>query len=283
MNETYKLTNTIMTIKRIQFTILTVLFFSLTTFAQSSKQTVEELLGKSGSTAMFKQFDGMLDSQIAEKKTSFENENDFNKFSSIMRSCFNSTKAEAFFTDYFVKYTNEDSLKSIIKIYNNQLMQDMTKLEEEANSPLKQQEMQDYFAGLKNNPPKQDRIQSIMRLNSTVGASEMTLQLIENMIFSIARGVNQTQPKTKQISQDELEKSLKKIFTENFKQQITNQIITAYLFTYKDVDSDKLNSYIQIWETSTGKYFSKSSLDALNYTFSNMAEDVGNSLGGFVK
>jgi len=272
-----------MTIKRIQFTILTVLFFSLTTFAQSSKQTVEELLGKSGSTAMFKQFDGMLDSQIAEKKTSFENENDFNKFSSIMRSCFNSTKAEAFFTDYFVKYTNEDSLKSIIKIYNNQLMQDMTKLEEEANSPLKQQEMQDYFAGLKNNPPKQDRIQSIMRLNSTVGASEMTLQLIENMIFSIARGVNQTQPKTKQISQDELEKSLKKIFTENFKQQITNQIITAYLFTYKDVDSDKLNSYIQIWETSTGKYFSKSSLDALNYTFSNMAEDVGNSLGGFVK
>ena len=283
MNEIYKLTTTIMTIKRIQLTILTVLFFSLTTIAQSSKQTVEEALAKSGSSAMFKQLDGMLDSKIAEKKTTFENENDFNKFSSIMRSGFSSTKAEAFFIDYFVKYTNEDSLKNIIKIYNNLLMQEMTKLEEEANSPTKQQEMQDYFAGLKNNPPSQDRIQSLMRLNSTVGASEMTVKLIENMIFSMTKGANQAQPKAKQISQDELEKSLKNIFPESFKQQMTNQIIAVWLFTYKDVDNDKLNSYIQTWETSTGKYFSKATLDALDYTFSKMGEDVGNSLGGFVK
>jgi len=272
-----------MTIKRIQLTILTVLFFSLTTIAQSSKQTVEEVLAKSGSTGMFKQLDGMLDSKIAEKKSTFENENDFNKFSSIMKSGFSSTKAEAFFIDYFIKFTNEDSLKNIIKIYNNPLMQEMTKLEEEANSPSKQKEMQDYFAGLSNNPPAQDRIQLLVKLNSAVGASEMTVKMIENMIFSMAKSANQAQPKTKQISQDELEKSLKNIFPESFKQQMANQIIAVGLFTYKDVDNEKLKTYIQTWETSTGKYFSKATLDALDYTFSKMGEDVGNSLGSFVK
>jgi hypothetical protein len=266
--------------------LLTTTLFCLiltNSIAQSSKQTVQEVLAKSGSTTIFKQLDGMLDSKIAEKKTTFANENDFNKFSSIMRSGFSSTKAEAFFIDYFVKYTNEDSLKSIIKIYNNPLMQEMTKLEEEANSPTKQQEMKDYFAGFKNNPPSQDRIQSLMRLDNTVGASEMTVKLLENAIFSMAKAANQAQPKTKQISQDELEKSLKNIFPETFKQQITNQIVAVGLFTYKDVDNDKFNKYIQIWETSTGKYFSKATLDALDYTFSKIGEDVGNSLAGFVK
>ena len=79
------------------------------------------------------------------------------------------------------------------------------------------------------------------------------------------------------------QKKLKNIFPESFKQQMTNQIIAVCLFTYNDVDNDKLNRYIQTWETSTGKYFSKATLDALDYTFSKMGEDAGNSLGGFVK
>lgn len=272
-----------MTIKRIQISVLTVLLFSLTTVAQSSKQTVEEVLVKSGSSTMFKQIDGMLDSKIDEKKNTFENENDFNKFKAIMRSGFSSTKAEGYFIDYFAKFANEDSLRNIIKIYNNPLMQEIAKLEEEANSPLKKQEMQDYFAGLKNNPPSQERIQSLIRLNNTVSAAEMTVKLIENMVFSMAKGANEALPKAKQVPLNELNEKLKNVFPESFKQQMTNQLIAMWLFAYKDLDNNKLNQYIQVWESSTGKYFSKSSLDALDYTFSRMGEDVGNSLSTLAK
>lgn len=269
---------------KIKFITTIILSISLTSsFAQSSKQIVNEVLTKSGSAAMFKQFDGILDSKIAEKKSTFKNEDDFNKFASIMRSGFNSAKAEEYFIDYFAKFTNEDSLKSIIKIYNNPLMQEMTKLEEIANSPSKQQEMQNFFAGLSNNPPKQDRIQSLVRLNNATGATDMTVKLLENMIFAMIKGANQTQTEEQQISKTEIENKLKSAFPDSFKQQMTNQLVAVWLYTYKDVDNDKLNSYIQTWESSTGKYFSKATIAALDYTFSKMGENFGVSLGNFAK
>lgn len=269
---------------KIKFITTIILSICLTnSFAQSSKQIVNEVLSKSGSTAMFKQFDGILESKIAEKKSTFKTEDDFNKFASIMRSGFNSTKAEEYFIDYFAKFTNEDSLKSVIKLYNNPLMQEMTKLEEVANSPSKQQEMQNFFAGLSNNPPKQERIQSLVRLDNATGASEMTVKLLENMIFAMIKGGNQTQPKDKQVSQNEIENKLKTAFPDNFKQQMTNQLVAVWLFTYKEVDNDKLNSYIEKWESTTGKYFSKATIAALDYTFSKMGENFGVSLGNFAK
>lgn len=267
-----------------KFITVFILSLSLTSsFAQSSKQIVNEVLTKSGSATMFKQIDGMLESKISEKKSTFKTEDDFNKFASIMRLGFNSTKAEEYFNDYFEKFINEDSLKSVIKIYNNPLMLEMTKLEEIANSPSKQQEMQNFFAGLSSNPPKQERIQSLLRLNNATGATDMTVKLLENMIFAMIKGGNQTQPIDKQISQSEVENKLKSAFPDNFKQQMTNQLVAVWLYTYKDVDNDKLNSYIQTWESSTGKYFSKATVSALDYTFTKMGEDFGVALGNFAK
>ena len=263
------------------FTVFILSISLISSFAQSSTQIVNEVLTKSGSATMFKQIDGMLESKIAEKKSTFKTEDDFNKFASIMRLGFNSTKAEEYFNDYFEKFTNEDSLKSVIKIYNNPLMLEMTKLEEIANSPSKQQEMQNYFAGLSSNPPKQERIQSLLRLDNATGATDMTVKLLENMIFAMINGGNQTQPKDKQISKSEVENKLKSAFPENFKQQMTNQLVAVWLYTYKDVDNDKLNSYIQTWESSTGKYFSKATVSALDYTFTKMGEDFGVALGNF--
>ena len=62
---------------------------------------------------------------------------------------------------------------------------------------------------------------------------------------------------------------------------MTNQLVAVWLYTYKDVDNDKLNSYIQTWESSTGKYFSKATVSALDYTFTKMGEDFGVALGNF--
>ena len=83
-----------MTIRKIQISALIVLFFSLTAIAQSTKETVVDILTKSGSMALFKQIDAMIDSKISEKKAAFKNEEDFIEFNKMMKSGFNSTKAD---------------------------------------------------------------------------------------------------------------------------------------------------------------------------------------------
>lgn len=279
--KTIIITNTHMKIKI--YSIIASTFIACISFAQSSHQTVEELMQKSGSTGIFQQFDEMTASKIAEKRSLFQNDEDFNKFSTAMKSGFSSKDAEKFFMEYFERNTNEDSLKSVIKIYNNQFMQDMNKLETEASSPAKQQDQLLYFQGLAENPPTQERLNQLITLNNELGTSEMVVSILNNIMISMAKGLNEVQPKDKQISMDELEQKIKSSLPADFGQQMTNQIIAVALYTYKDVSNEKLNKYIAVWQTPTAKYFSSNTLKALDYTFSEMSKNMGKSLNSFVK
>lgn len=266
-----------MKVKLFFITLLSILVIHSS--AQSSSVTVRELMTKSGSTKMFQQLEGMMAAKVAEQKTKFTNPEDFAKFESAMRAGLNSQKAEAYFVHYFEKYTSEDSLKAVIEMYNDPLMKEMAKLEEDINTPAKQQEMQTYLAGFNTNPPSAERLQLLVTLNNAIGGSEMLLKLFKSMMMSMVKAVNQSQPKEKQVSDTELEKNLMNALPPNLEQLLTNQIVAISLFTYKDVDSTKLNTYIQKWQMPVGQYFVKSTISALDFTFTKMGEDLGTSIG----
>lgn len=111
----------------------------------------------------------------------------------------------------------------------------------------------------------------------------MPIKVIENMIYSMVNGLNDMQPKEKQIPQSELEQKLFSSLPAGFSQQVENQIVAVYMFTYKDVSDEQLNAYISVWQTPTGRYCSKHTLKALDYSFSKIGAIIGNSLKVFVK
>lgn len=269
--------------KRLQITLLSVLFICLSTVAQSKEQTVETLMEKTGSTAMFKDMDKMIDTQINGSKSKFGEKEDFDKFSNIMKSGFSGKKLEEYFVQYFSKYTNEDTLKSVIKMYEQPLMQEISKIEKAAGSPENQQEMISFISGLSSNPPAAERSELIKRLDNAMGGSEMFVHVLENMIMSMAAGANQALPADKRQDPAELNKLMKNAFTEAIKEQFKSQLISVWLYTYKDVDNEKLNKYIQIWESAEGKYYLKSSVVALDYTFSKMGEEIGKAIADSAK
>jgi len=117
----------------------------------------------------------------------------------------------------------------------------------------------------------------LVALNNDIGASEMTVKIVKNMIFAMARGGNLSQPKEKQISEEELTKQLSLAFPANFSNQMANQIVAQFLFTYKDVSDEKLNKYIEIWKSSTAKYYNKEMMNAYDYSFSKMGELTGSA------
>ena len=108
-------------------------------------------------------------------------------------------------------------------------------------------------------------------------SSELTAKLVKNLILSMIKGANYNQPKDKQISDEEIKSKLATSLPSNFEQQMTNQIIAYALFTYKDVPDEKLNLYIEVWKTPTGKYGLDQLLNALDYSFSKMSEVAGSS------
>lgn len=267
-------------------TLISIVFLTIiscNTFAQSSHKTVVELMQKSGITSMFQQFEEIITAKVNEKKSTFEKEEDFNKFLNIMKSELSSINAEKYFIEYFELNTDEDSLKSIIKIYGNQFMQDMNSIELAASAPAKQQEQLIFFQGLKDNPPSQERIQQLVTLNNELGTSEMTVKILKNVMKSMAIGINEIVQKKEQIPQNELEEKLESSLPADFSQQMANQIIALSLFTYKDVSNDDFNKYLSIWQTPIGKYFSENTLIALDYSFSKMGKGIGKSMKIFEK
>ncbi|MEN8137481.1 MAG: hypothetical protein ABFR62_03535 [Bacteroidota bacterium] len=265
------------------FTLLSITLFSLTAFSQSKHETVVELLGKTGSTEQIKQFDAIFEAQAAAKKSSFKTEEDFQKFNSIMKSGLNSKDAEKYIIEYFELNSNEDSLKKVISIYDNPLMKEFNKVELEANDPKNQQEQIAFFQNMQNNPPSQERIQQLVTLNNELGTSEMLVNLLNNVVLAMIKGVNYSMPNKEQISQEEIKNRLNESLPADFSQQMTNQIIAMSLYTYKDISDEKLDEYIKIWESPIGKYYISQMFGAFDYSFSKMGKNIGKSFTTLTK
>jgi hypothetical protein len=140
--------------------------------------------------------------------------------------------------EYFLKYTNEDTLQSVIKMYELPLMQEISKIEKAAGSAENQQGMISFISGLSSNPPAAERSDLIKRLYNAMGGSDMFVHMLENMITSMATGANQALPADKRKDPAELNKLMKNAFAGNIKEQFKSQLLSMWLYTYKDVDNE---------------------------------------------
>jgi hypothetical protein len=250
---------------------------SLNVFAQSNPKTVGQVMVLSGLQDQILRLDGTIASKIEEKKSTFSTPEQFEQFKTIMTTGLNSQNALKYFAEYLEKYSKEDSMKLVVTFFDNPFMQEFNRIEKEAASPEKQKDMVAYFQTLKETPPAQGRIQQLVVLNQQMRSSELTIKLVKNLILSMIKGINYNQPKEKQISNEEIKNQLASSLPANFEQQMTNQIIAYALFTYKDVPDEKMNQYIEVWKTPTGKYGIDQLLNALDYSFSKMSQITGSS------
>jgi glutamyl/glutaminyl-tRNA synthetase len=257
--------------------VIAVALVSMHVLAQSSPKLVEEMMVQTGSKDMFGNLDAMIASKIEEKKSTFTEPQQFDQFKTMMTSGLTSKNAEKYFTEYLEKYSKEDSVKMVITLYKDPFMQEFNRIEKESTSPEKQKEMMAFFQGMKDNPPAQGRIMKLVSLNQEMKTSEMIVKLIQNLAVSMMRGANNSLPTDKQVSEAEIKNNIATALPASFNQQMTNQLVGSMLFTYQNVQDEKLDRYIETWKTPTGKYCSNLILKALDYSFSKMGEITGSS------
>jgi len=258
-------------------TSILVALLSLNAFAQSDPKTVDKVMVLSGIKDQLTSLDAMISARLEEKKATFSKPEQFEQFKKVMTTGLNSNNAVKYFAEYLEKYSKEDSMKLVVTFFDNPFMQEFNRIEKEAASPQKQQEMAAYFQTLQSTPPAQGRVQQLVVLNQQMRTSELSVKLVKNLILSMIKGANYNLPKDKQVSNEEIKNQLTSSLPANFEQQITNQLITYALFTYKNVSDEKINQYIEVWKTPTGKYGLDKLLNALDYSFSKMSEITGSS------
>jgi phosphatidate phosphatase PAH1 len=260
------------------FTCIVVVLFSLDAFAQSSHRTADEVLEQTGIKDQVDQLDDMIESKIEEKKNTFAKPEQFEKFKDIITSGLNSKNAMKFMAEYLEKYSNEDSLKMVITLYKDPFMQEFNKVEKEAASPSKQREMLDFFQNMNANPPAQNRVQQLVSLNQEMRTSEFMAKMMQNVVVSMIRGANKALPGDKQVSDEEIKGKMDLALQGDSGKQLTNQLIAYSIFIYKDVSDEKMNHYLEVWKSPTGKYCIYQLMKAYDYSFSKMFEIAGGLL-----
>ena len=252
-------------------------FIYLSTFAQSSPQTVAEFMVQTGLKDQVAQLDGMIQSKIEEKKSTFAKPEQFDLFKQIMSSGMNSKNAEKYIVEYLEKYTGEDSMKLVTVLYKDPFMQEFNRIEKESGTPASQQKMPAYFESFKTTPPAPERVQQLLSLTQDMKASEITVKMIRNVVVAMIKGSNNMHPKAEQVSDTEITGQMDTMFNADFEKQMTNQMLAYSLFVYKDVNDEKLNSYLEVWKTPTGKYCMDRIMKAYDYAFTKMGEITGGS------
>ncbi len=256
---------------RLFLSIVTALM-SINSFAQSSHATVVEFVNVTGSTLQFQRLDEFNNKQMEGKKSTFKSEESYNKFAFAMKSFFTFRFFENNYIKYLEQHSNKDSLRKIISIYNSPLLKEMNKFEKEANDSSRLQEKKAFYQNINNNPPSNERMQQYNTLNEAIGESEMTMMMIQDLRISLAKAFNSILPKEKQIPIDELYK--KDPLPEDLPQKLVRQIVSGYVFTYKDVSDEKLSEYIGIWQSPLGHYYKGKKSEAVDYVFSVMAQTL---------
>ena len=260
------------------FTCIVFVLFSLNALAQSSHRTADEVLEQTGIKDQVDQLDDMIESKIEEKKNSFATQEQFGKFKDIMTSGLNSKNAMKFMAEYLEKYSNEDSLKLVIILYKDPFMQEFNKVEKEAASPSKQREMLDFYQGMNTNPPAQNRVQQLVSLNQEMRTSEFMAKMMQNVVVSMIKGANNSLPGDKEVSDEEIKLKMDSSLQGDLAKQLTNQLIAYSIFIYKDVPDEKMDHYLEVWKSPTGKYCIDQLMKAYDYSFSKMGELTGKLL-----
>ena len=260
------------------FTCIVVVLFSLNALAQSSHRTADEVIEQTGIKDQVDQLDDMIESKIEEKKNSFATQEQFGKFKDIMTSGLNSKNAMKFMAEYLEKYSNEDSLKLVIILYKDPFMQEFNKVEKEAASPSKQREMLDFYQGMNTNPPAQNRVQQLVSLNREMRTSEFMAKMMQNVVVSMIKGANNSLPGDKEVSDEEIKLKMDSSLQGDLAKQLTNQLIAYSIFIYKDVPDEKMDHYLEVWKSPTGKYCIDQLMKAYDYSFSKMGELTGKLL-----
>lgn len=267
-----------MNIKSAIIIILTTLLFSSKVVSQSSIKVVDRLFEITKIDSDFNQINTVLEAKIKEKKPLIRPEDKYLKFFNILKKSFSSEKTTSYLRDYFLEKGEETTLIKIVELYDNPLMVKMNGYEQSFYDSKNKESQMAFFKDMKTNPPKQERIKLLLKLNEALKATVKSRNLLDNIMITVSKSYNSILPKEKQSDISTLKAKVKSELPENLSQQITNQFVAIGLYNYRLASDDELNDYIKIWESDLGINYTNVAFKGYEFVFDKISSDLITSL-----
>jgi len=271
----------IIMIKKSVIVSLMVFISSFVFSDESIHDAVDRLLTVSGSKTQVSQYPSLFKAQLEVQKNYME----FRVYNLIEQSMMRAFADNAFYTDmtaYLEKNASVSGLKPVLDWYNSPLAKKMVDLEVKMTTPEEYRKMSIYAMKLQTEPPSDERMMLVQKLDAVLEASQLSKQVLSVFFKSFLQGFNAVQIEGQKKSAEELEAQLKNI-NEKLDVQVKGQIMVTFLYMYNTASDDELREYISFYETQHGHYFSKLMSDATIYSFEKYAQRYGTALAEILK
>jgi len=240
------------TVTTIVAAIIMTLSFTAHTFAGTHENLVRTYIKLSGFNDLISSFPDQLSSISAQRLLTSERPDLERKITTIMKESFDVKRAQESLFTFLLQNTQIDFLEKEVQWGETPLAKKIQAEETAASRPEAQAGLLRYMADLQENPPSEARIAIIHEFEKTTGLSDLSTQIIIEMMRGMIESANLALPEDKRQTQDQVEEEIEKIRPTLRDAMRENMILTS-LYTYRNISDGELTQYIEFYKSDTGK------------------------------
>ena len=247
--------------------------------------SVVDLYDKSGMENLINQVAELYLSSLAQHQGKLPPDL-FNALQRAGRDAFAGTKMQKKVLQVMKSSFDPELAQEVLGWLLSPLGQKVTTLESIQFSPKTLEDMQAFGRRLQSNPPPQNRLELIRRLDAAVGASEKNAEVALMILVQTATAMEEAMSKENRMGVEEMRRELD-LRRPQLEENARKSTEISFIYIYQTLTDKELHRYVSFSESETGMAYHKMVFEALMAALSDAAEENGKAaakiLGEYVR
>ncbi len=239
-------------------------------FANNNNAAIEQLLTQSGVNEQIQQFPNAMAYKIEQIYAQGQcDENSFITINKAIQKTINKTSMKTIVLNDVAKHLNPLELQELNNWYNSPLGKKISRLEQASSSSKAYDEIRKEGGLLLSN---KKRLAMVQDIDNAIHATDWAVNVELQSTIAMLGGLAQIQHKNitanlvQFASTIEEQKSL-------LRPQVEKSILLWYMYTYKSLSKEELNTYIEFLKKENTQKFNSISLKSLSHAITTVVED----------
>lgn len=251
-------------------------FISSLSYAEVSDRSLDRILDLSGLKTQMEQFPEMIKAGMEQSKQQGTPLADTQYNSMLMavdESVLPSEIIEEIRSSLKKSITEEDA-QQLLRWYESDLGREITRAEVDSSTPEAYQQMMESAQSLLENT---ERVEFANRLDALLGATDMAVNLQEYTGIAVYSAIMTAMQPNKPLDLEPVKAQMKASISQA-RTAIKQLVTLTFVFSYINIETNKLNKYENFLNNSTTKKFNNVVIESMNRAFEGTISKLANSL-----
>jgi tetratricopeptide (TPR) repeat protein len=221
---------------------------------------IHEVLELSGAKEQISYYADVVGSGLPQFRNDLNEQKMRQELTRLIKESFRFDKIYPSVVQVFQSRFQKGHLMAVLSWLKTPVGRKMTALEIKANSPEAMKKME-AFAG-EYQKIGGERKKLLMRLERAINATEMNIEVVSVSLIEMLKSMQSQVPERNRMSPEQIDALVEKIRNMP-REQLKDNVMVSLAYTYRELADKELETAIQFYETTAGRWFNDTSIKAL--------------------